>query len=344
MSTIIKGLLSQNLPWGLVLVGVFISVTLELCGIHSLSFAVGSYLPIATTAPIFAGGLVRAYVERKTGRRRGIGSRVGHALQLGPDRRRLAGRHPLCGAVRQRHRARRRRGRRADPVDSRRHGGHGRRRAAVLRARRRAVADGTTQADLDLVPFAIRRPLVVLTLIAGASLAWSVAAQPSGRVATTVEALLAEPVFFHGRQMAFRSAVVQERGGTRLAVTDSTAPATPRRRRRASSRVRLLASGAHAGATARSAASSGTSGGCARTTPLHRLRLQAGARGRERRTVAQARRGLRRPRRQPDRSRPTPTPRRSAHRADAGALRRPRRHRHRPLPRPQSASAISRTR
>ncbi len=67
MATIIKGLLSQNLPWGLVLVGVFIAVTLELCGIHSLSFAVGSYLPIATTAPIFAGGLVRAYVERKTG-------------------------------------------------------------------------------------------------------------------------------------------------------------------------------------------------------------------------------------------------------------------------------------
>ena len=67
MSTIIKGLLSQNLPWGLVLVGVCISITLELCGIHSLSFAVGSYLPISTTAPIFAGGLVRAYVERKTG-------------------------------------------------------------------------------------------------------------------------------------------------------------------------------------------------------------------------------------------------------------------------------------
>jgi putative OPT family oligopeptide transporter len=68
MSTIIKGLLSRNLPWGLVLVGVFISVTLELCGIHSLSFAVGSYLPIATTAPIFAGGLVRAYVEKQTGK------------------------------------------------------------------------------------------------------------------------------------------------------------------------------------------------------------------------------------------------------------------------------------
>jgi putative OPT family oligopeptide transporter len=69
MSTIIRGLLSQNLPWGLVLVGVFISVTLELCGIRSLSFAVGSYLPIATTAPIFVGGIVRWWVERKTGQR-----------------------------------------------------------------------------------------------------------------------------------------------------------------------------------------------------------------------------------------------------------------------------------
>jgi putative OPT family oligopeptide transporter len=67
MATIIKGLLNQNLPWGLVLVGVFVSVTLELCGVRSLSFAVGSYLPIATTAPIFAGGLVRAFVERRMG-------------------------------------------------------------------------------------------------------------------------------------------------------------------------------------------------------------------------------------------------------------------------------------
>src|SRR3954454_18030811 len=67
MSTIIKGLLDQNLPWGLVLCGVCISIVLELCGIPSLSFAVGSYLPIATTAPIFVGGLVRWYVERKTG-------------------------------------------------------------------------------------------------------------------------------------------------------------------------------------------------------------------------------------------------------------------------------------
>ena len=67
MATIIKGLLNQNLPWGLVLIGIFLSIALELCGIRSLSFAVGSYLPIATTAPIFAGGLVRAWVEHRTG-------------------------------------------------------------------------------------------------------------------------------------------------------------------------------------------------------------------------------------------------------------------------------------
>jgi len=67
MSTIIRGLLSQNLPWGLVLCGISVSLVLELCGVRSLSFAVGSYLPIATTAPIFAGGLVRWFVERKTG-------------------------------------------------------------------------------------------------------------------------------------------------------------------------------------------------------------------------------------------------------------------------------------
>jgi uncharacterized oligopeptide transporter (OPT) family protein len=68
MATLIKGLLAQDLPRGLVLAGVFITVTLELCGIHSLSFAVGSYLPISTTAPIFAGGVVRALVERSTGK------------------------------------------------------------------------------------------------------------------------------------------------------------------------------------------------------------------------------------------------------------------------------------
>ena len=64
MSYIIKGILSQQLPWGLVLLGVMIAIVLELCGISSLAFAVGVYLPIAASAPIFVGGIVRWAVDR----------------------------------------------------------------------------------------------------------------------------------------------------------------------------------------------------------------------------------------------------------------------------------------
>lgn len=63
MATLIKGILSFNLDWQFVLVGVFIAVTLELCGIKSLSFAVGTYLPLSTTLPIFIGGAIRGLVE-----------------------------------------------------------------------------------------------------------------------------------------------------------------------------------------------------------------------------------------------------------------------------------------
>jgi uncharacterized oligopeptide transporter (OPT) family protein len=65
MSTVINGILNRSLPWGLVLFGVFIVVMLELAGVRSLAFAVGAYLPIATTAPIFAGGVVRWLVDRR---------------------------------------------------------------------------------------------------------------------------------------------------------------------------------------------------------------------------------------------------------------------------------------
>ncbi|HEX9656230.1 MAG TPA: oligopeptide transporter, OPT family [Bacteroidota bacterium] len=67
MATIIKGLLAQDLPWALVFIGMFISVVIELCGIRSLSFAVGAYLPLATTAPIFVGGLMKALVDKISG-------------------------------------------------------------------------------------------------------------------------------------------------------------------------------------------------------------------------------------------------------------------------------------
>jgi uncharacterized oligopeptide transporter (OPT) family protein len=64
MATVIHGILTQRLPWRLVMLGVFLVVAIELLGVRSLSFAVGSYLSIATTATIFAGGAVRWLVER----------------------------------------------------------------------------------------------------------------------------------------------------------------------------------------------------------------------------------------------------------------------------------------
>ncbi len=63
MATLIKGLLSFNLDWQFVLAGCFISVTMELCGIKSLSFAVGLYLPLATTLPIWIGGVIRGAAD-----------------------------------------------------------------------------------------------------------------------------------------------------------------------------------------------------------------------------------------------------------------------------------------
>jgi putative OPT family oligopeptide transporter len=64
MATIIKGMLAQKLPWGPVLVGVFAAFVAQLAGAHALSWAVGAYLPVSTTAPIWVGGLVRALADR----------------------------------------------------------------------------------------------------------------------------------------------------------------------------------------------------------------------------------------------------------------------------------------
>jgi putative OPT family oligopeptide transporter len=65
MATVINGILNQKLPWGLVLMGVFLVVVVELLGIRSLAFAVGSYLSIGTTLAIFCGGVVRWLAEGK---------------------------------------------------------------------------------------------------------------------------------------------------------------------------------------------------------------------------------------------------------------------------------------
>jgi len=64
MATVINGILTQRLPWRLVLLGVFLVIGIECLGVRSLSFAVGSYISIATTMAMFAGGLLRWLVER----------------------------------------------------------------------------------------------------------------------------------------------------------------------------------------------------------------------------------------------------------------------------------------
>ena len=64
MSYIIKGILNRQLPWGLVLLGVMIAIVLEMSGIPSLAFAVGVYLPLSSSSPIFIGGMIRWLVDK----------------------------------------------------------------------------------------------------------------------------------------------------------------------------------------------------------------------------------------------------------------------------------------
>ncbi len=71
MATLIKGILSFNLDWQFVIVGVAIAVVMELCGIKALSFAIGIYLPLSTTLPIFIGGAIRGAVDNKLAKRQG---------------------------------------------------------------------------------------------------------------------------------------------------------------------------------------------------------------------------------------------------------------------------------
>jgi putative OPT family oligopeptide transporter len=65
MATLIKGILSFNLDWQFVIVGVAIALVMELCGIKALSFAIGIYLPLSTTLPIFIGGAIRGLVDKQ---------------------------------------------------------------------------------------------------------------------------------------------------------------------------------------------------------------------------------------------------------------------------------------
>jgi OPT family oligopeptide transporter len=69
MATLARGILSFNLDWQFVLVGVFIAITLELCGVKALAFAIGLYLPLSTTLPIFLGGALKGYIDWRAERK-----------------------------------------------------------------------------------------------------------------------------------------------------------------------------------------------------------------------------------------------------------------------------------
>jgi putative OPT family oligopeptide transporter len=64
-SLIIDGILTQKLPWGLVLIGIFLALVMELVGVSSLPFAVGLYLPLSSSVPIMAGGMIRGLVDKR---------------------------------------------------------------------------------------------------------------------------------------------------------------------------------------------------------------------------------------------------------------------------------------
>jgi OPT family oligopeptide transporter len=69
MATLIKGILSSNLDWQFVIVGACIAVVVELCGIKALSFAIGIYLPLSTTLPIFIGGAIKGLASMASKRK-----------------------------------------------------------------------------------------------------------------------------------------------------------------------------------------------------------------------------------------------------------------------------------
>ena len=76
MATLIKGILSRNLDWNFVLAGAALALVMELCGVRALSFAIGVYLPISTTLPIFIGGAIRGLTD-KVKKKRGFIAREG---------------------------------------------------------------------------------------------------------------------------------------------------------------------------------------------------------------------------------------------------------------------------
>ncbi|MDK9699773.1 MAG: oligopeptide transporter, OPT family [bacterium] len=66
MQLIVSGVLEQKLPWDLIWIGFFLGATMQLCGVEALPFAVGAYLPMEISTPIFMGGAIRWFIDKRT--------------------------------------------------------------------------------------------------------------------------------------------------------------------------------------------------------------------------------------------------------------------------------------
>ncbi|HXC59816.1 MAG TPA: oligopeptide transporter, OPT family, partial [Steroidobacteraceae bacterium] len=86
VSYIIKGILDRELPWELILFGAMIALAMEFCGMPSLVIAVGVYLPISTTAPMFVGGLIRWFMDRRMRRQPELAKLDEHQFNAVADR------------------------------------------------------------------------------------------------------------------------------------------------------------------------------------------------------------------------------------------------------------------
>jgi len=83
MATLIRGIQSRSLDWNFVLAGAALALVMELCGVRSLSFAIGVYLPFSTTFPIFLGGMIRGAVDRVKKKRGAHVQAAGEDLEKG---------------------------------------------------------------------------------------------------------------------------------------------------------------------------------------------------------------------------------------------------------------------
>lgn len=83
MKTVIEGVLSGALPWGLVGIGIAFAIGAILAGLPGLAFAIGLYLPLSSMTPIFLGGFIRKLVEKKSEKEKKAESNPGVLLASG---------------------------------------------------------------------------------------------------------------------------------------------------------------------------------------------------------------------------------------------------------------------